>query len=319
MGLKRYLRNLFRHDRNTRQLFDELKTKVDSIPHGEYIARQVKENIRTQYMQDKVMSTTEMGISSTKLCEHEVVVSLTTHGIRIHNVCLAIESIMQGSVKPNRIVLWLSEEEFKGKLLPISLQNQVKRGLQIEYCRDIRSFKKLIPSLKMFPEACIVTIDDDVIYDFDLVENLIKTHIENPTVVCANRIHRLELSENKMPISYIQWQWGINDYMPNKLNFFTGVGGVLYPPNIFLQEVFNESVFMDICEFADDVWFNAMLMLNKVSIIKSYTHSLQGEDYVEISDVKYVGLCNENVNSHSCRNDIQIKAVWDKYKLNELF
>ena len=313
MGLKRYLRNLFRHDRNTRQLLDELKTKVDSIPHGEYIARQVKECIRTQYMQDKVMSTTEMGISSTKLCEHEVVVSLTTYGIRIHKVCLAIESIMQGSVKPNRIVLWLSEEEFKGKSLPISLQNQVKRGLQIEYCRDIRSFKKLIPSLKMFPEACIVTIDDDVIYDLDFLEKLVNSHKSIPNVVFSNRIHRMKLDENNMPIGYMDWDWCVNKYDESKLNFLTGVGGVLYPPHVFPNEVFNESVFMDICKFADDVWFNAMLLLNNVPIVKSYTNSIYGQDYIEISEVQYVGLCHEN----TYRNDIQLKNVWSRYQINQ--
>lgn len=316
MGLKRYIKNLFHHDRNTRQLLHEVNANVLQMVGS---VKQIHESTRIQYLQDKMLNSKELGITNAPLCEHEVVVSLTTYGIRIHDVYLAIESIMQGSVKPNRIVLWLSEEEFRGKTLPISLLKQVERGLQIEYCSDVRSFTKLVPSLKKFPDACIVTIDDDIMYDFDLLERLINTHKSNPNSVCANRIHRMKLDENNMPISYMAWDWCVNKYDNNKLNFLTGVGGVFYPPQVFPDEVFNEQVFMDICRYADDVWFNAMLLLSDVPIIKSYTRSHLGEDYVEVSEVQYVGLCHANTNAADCRNDVQIKAVWEKYGINGLF
>ena len=122
-----------------------------------------------------------------------------------------------------------------------------------------------------------------------------------------------------MPISYMEWDWCVNKYDNNKLNFLTGVGGVFYPPLVFPEEVFNEQVFMDICRYADDVWFNAMLLLSGVPIIKSYTRSHLGEDYVEVSEVQYVGLCHANTNAADCRNDVQIKAVWEKYGINGLF
>ena len=316
MGLKRYIKNLFRHDRNTRQLLHEVNANVLQTVGS---IKQIHECTRIQYLQDKMLHSKELGITSDKLCDHEVVVSLTTYGIRIHDVYLAIESIMQGSVTPNRIVLWLSEEEFKGKCLPMSLQKQVERGLQIEYCSDVRSFTKLVPSLKRFPDACIVTIDDDIIYDFDLLERLVNTHKSNLNSVCASRIHRMKLDKNNMPISYMEWDWCINDCNDHKLNFLTGVGGVLYPPQVFKDEVFNESVFLNICKYADDVWFNAMLLLNKVPIIKSYTRSPFGQDYIEISAVQSVGLCHANTNVANCRNDVQIKAVWEKYKIYDLF
>lgn len=315
MGIKRYIKNLFRHDSNTRQLLHEVNTNVLQIVNS---ISSFYETTRIQYLQDKMLHSNEMGITKDKLCDHEVVVSLTTYGIRIYDVYLAIESIMQGSVKPNRIVLWLSEEEFKGRTLPMSLQKQMERGLLIEYCSDTRSFKKLIPSLKMFPDACIVTIDDDVMYDFDLLERLMITYKLNPNCVCANRIHRMKLDNNNMPISYMKWDWCVNKYDVNKLNFFTGVGGVLYPPQVFPSEVFNESVFMEICKYADDVWFNAMLLLNGKIVIKSYTHSSQCEDYIEISRISCNGLSIKNTSPVHCRNDRQIQKVWKKYHLNKL-
>ena len=318
MGLIRYVSNLFRHDRNTRRELNKIREDLNNFETKILENKYLHEYVRTQYLQDMVLNSAKKGVSEETLCNHEVIVSLTTYGIRINEVYLAIESIMQGSIRPNRIILWLSAEEFEGKELPITLQRQVCRGLEIGYCKDIRSYKKLIPTLNKYPDACVVTIDDDAIYNFDFLERLLTTHKLNSTAVCANRIHRMKLMPDNIPISYMDWDWCVNDYTINKLNFFTGVGGVLYPPHVFPNEVFNESVFMDICKFADDVWFNAMILLNNVDIIKSYTHSLSGDDYVSIESVQYVGLCNENTNIQDCRNDVQIKAVWAKYQINKL-
>ena len=317
MGLTRYLKNIFRHDSYTRRLIHELRLELQSAKQELVLNYATKESSRIQYLQDKVLNTTEMGVSDIPLCENEVVVSLTTYGIRIHDVYLAIESIMQGTIKPNRIVLWLSKDEFEGKKIPLSLQNQMKRGLEIEYCEDILSYKKLIPSLKKFPNACIITIDDDLMYDFDFVERLVNTHIMHKEAVCANRIHRMKLGKNMLPVSYMDWDLCVNKYDNSPLNFFTTGGGTLFPPNVFPKEVFDDSTFMSICKYADDVWFNAMIRLNDKVILKSYTRSSEGDDFICISNVQYMGLYIENTNSISCRNDVQIDAVWKKYKLSE--
>ena len=119
----------------------------------------------SEELTEKALFSKELGINREKVCEHEVIVSLTTYGKRLYDVYLPIESIMQGSLKPNRIILWISED-LKGKELPITLQRQQKRGLDIRYCKDIRSYTKLVPALKCFPNACIITIDDDLIYNY---------------------------------------------------------------------------------------------------------------------------------------------------------
>lgn len=97
--------------------------------------------------------------------DRELIVSLTSYGCRVNSVALTIESIFQQTVKPNRIILWLSSDEFLClEDLPYSLRKLQERGLDILFCEDIRSFKKLIPTIKLYPEADILTIDDDVLY-----------------------------------------------------------------------------------------------------------------------------------------------------------
>lgn len=312
MGLRRYLKNLFRHDSNTRRLLHE--NRENNVQQNALLLESLKEYIRCSYLQEKVMNCSEMGISNDKIANEEIIVSLTSYGNRVKEVYLAIESIMQGTVKPNRIVLWLSNE-FKDRTLPITLQNQQKRGLQIEFCEDLYSYKKLIPTLQKYPQASIITIDDDIVYDFDFVENLLCTHKERPNVVCANRIHKIRLDEIGKPISYLQWDICSKDYSDSKLNFLTSGGGVLYPPNVFPEEIFNKSVFLDICRYADDVWFYAMLLMNDVPIVKSFTHSADGCDYLPFAHSQETALCDTNTNPLDCRNDVQIRAVFERYGL----
>lgn len=270
----------------------------------------VERRIVADRLTQSAIHSSENGVSPDRIINNELIVSLTSFGNRIHEVYLTIESIMQGTIKPNRIVLWLGEEN-RNTVLPIVLQNQIKRGLEIRFCKDIRSYTKLIPSLKSFPEACIVTIDDDVIYEPDLLEHLVNSYNENPDVVSACRIHKMLKDNTGKLCGYMSWKHFCYDDQPSFLNFLTGNGGVLYPPHSFPQEVFNEDVFLSICKYADDVWFHAMLVLNGTKVKKAFSHSKNGQDYLSNESENEMTLFSGNAK----RNDEQIKAVFEKYDL----
>lgn len=265
--------------------------------------------VADRLLQSSIYST-DRGISTEPILDKELVVSLTSFGKRIHEVYLTVESIMQGTIKPNRIVLWLGEEN-RNSVLPVVLQNQLKRGLEIRYCKDIRSYTKLIPSLKSFPDACIVTVDDDVIYEPDLLEHLVNSYREDPNAVSACRIHKMIKDNNGKLCAYMSWKHFCYDEKPSYINFLTGNGGVLYPPHCFSEEVFNEEVFLDICKYADDVWFHAMLIKNGTKVKKAFTHSKIGQDYHSNESENEITLFSGNAK----RNDEQIKAVFEKYDL----
>ena len=48
----------------------------------------------------------------------------------------------------------------KEKDLPQPLLKMQKYGLETKWCNDIRSYKKLILTLKLFPNAIIIMADD---------------------------------------------------------------------------------------------------------------------------------------------------------------
>ncbi len=262
---------------------------------------------------DHILHDTERGITNQRYTNHDIIVSLTTFGKRINDVAFTIESLMQQSMKANRIILWL-DESFKGGELPQSLINQQARGLEINYCTDIRSYKKLIPSLRQFPNDAIITFDDDLLYDYDIIERLIKAYLQNPDVIHTCRANRMILDHHNKPIPYLQWNRKINETGVNRLNFFTGGAGTLYPPGCLDKEVLNEDVFLDICKYADDVWFNAMAIKKGTLVNKVHTRNHLGEDYISNEGVQDVGLWNVN-NQGERLNDVQLKAVFDKYDL----
>ena len=265
---------------------------------------------RDQMMQYAV-NCKSMGVSSEKILPSELIVSLTSFGNRLKYAALAIESIMQGTMKPNKIVLAISDD-LKNKKLPLLLQNQQKRGLEILYCKDIRSYTKLIPTLRIYPEAYIITIDDDCIYNQDLVENLVNTSIDYPHDICANRVHRIRFDKKGNIETYLKWGYQSNIEDASYLNFLTGVGGVLYPPHCLSEKVTDETTFLNICKSADDIWFYAMAVIKGTLIRKTHTYNQYGNDYVwnvENND----GLNNVNIDQNA--NDVQFKAVARKYNL----
>ena len=95
----------------------------------------------------------------------QVVVSMTSFPQAISFAIKAIRSLLAGSVLPDKLVLYLTFSQFGKAGLPDELQQLAESNPIFEvrnYDRDIRSYRKLIPALSDFPDAIIVTVDDDV-------------------------------------------------------------------------------------------------------------------------------------------------------------
>ncbi|WP_241149155.1 glycosyltransferase family A protein [Parabacteroides distasonis] len=300
--------------KNIINIYRKFRARFRMIETSNKTIQQVLFNQRKYILEQNILRDNTPGISEDQYCDHEIIVSLTTHGKRIYDVHLTIESIMEQTMKANRIILWL-DYNFKHKTLPKTLQLLQKRGLEISFCKDIRSYTKIIPSLIKFPNDAIVTIDDDVLYEIDLLENLITAYQENPSYIYCTRFHRILLDKNHNLLPYRKWQWLCPDMDANVLNFPTGVGGVLYPPHSLDEEVLNESIFMDICTYADDVWLKAMALKKGTLSKKVYTHS--SEDFLMNEEVQDIGLRNINI-ENDFLNDKQISTVFQKYNLYQI-
>ena len=105
---------------------------INDLEHK--LKQHVSFELMRQKLIDSVLTNREKGIIEESADGERYVVSLTTHGERIEKVFQAIESVFLQSRKANKVVLFLSEDEFLMKELPITLEKQVERGLTIKPC-----------------------------------------------------------------------------------------------------------------------------------------------------------------------------------------
>ena len=193
------------------------------------------------------------------LKQKNVIVSLTSFPAAITYAKDAIKSILAGYTLPDKVILYLTFSQFKDNKIPLELKALANNNPLFEirnYNEDIRSYRKLIPALKDFPNDIIVTVDDDVKYHKKMLRDLLYLHKQIPEVIIANRAKKIKLN---MP--YRQWKkYRWYHFFTKRLNFSfkniqTGVGGVLYPPNSLSKEMMGSDIFKEIAPTTDDIWF----------------------------------------------------------------
>ncbi|MBO9331369.1 FkbM family methyltransferase [Achromobacter xylosoxidans] len=203
-------------------------------------------------------------ITSTTKVPHNLpgrlVVSLTSYKKRFNTLHHTLGCLLNQSMKADRIILWIAESE--GQLLPREVLDLQEKGIEIKFCEDLKSYKKIIPTIKAEPEAFIITADDDIAYPAHWIEDLVNNWHDHSTIV-AWRAHKITLNKKGVPEPYASWDWQYTrSILPSELLFPTSGAGVLYPPNSFHPDVIDESTFLSLCPNADDVWLYWMARMN---------------------------------------------------------
>ena len=131
--------------------------------------------------------------------QQQVVVSMTSFPAAISYAAEAIKSILKSSVLPDKVVLYLTFSQFGEKGIPAELIELSNTNPIFEirnYDKDIRSYRKLIPALIDFPDAIIITVDDDVSYHKHMIRDLLDLHKQYPNDILA---HRAKLMKPDQP------------------------------------------------------------------------------------------------------------------------
>lgn len=189
----------------------------------------------------------------------KVIVSLTSFPAAIPYAIQAIRTILKGSLLPDKIVLYLDTQKFPDGILPAELEALKSESPIFEVRFDsaeIRSYKKLIPALKDFPNDIIVTIDDDICYPTELLHNLVRLHNQLPDAIIAHRVRRIKLNAPYQKWRKYKWyDFIFKKYHFSYLSMQTGVGGVLYPPHSLDEKMLDSALFMTLAPTTDDIWF----------------------------------------------------------------
>lgn len=245
----------------------------------------------------------------------DVIVSLTSYGRRINKTLpYTIYSLFHQSVMPSKIVLVL--DNFERDTIGTRLELFKSKGLEIIFDdRDLRSYKKLIPTLEKYPDEIIITVDDDVFYRRHFIENMLKSYNEDKTCIHANMLHQITLDSEGNLNEYRNWI--DTDFVKNldiTKGFPVGEGGIMYQRKLLHQDVNDVNLFKKLCPRADDIWFFVMAKL----IGTKYREVKAQKNYFVPLDVFYQYTHKEASLAASNRdenmNDVQMNNVLNYYK-----
>lgn len=192
-----------------------------------------------------------------KIGHAPVIVSMTSQSGRFRACYWAVLSLITQDQGRTPVHLWLQKKD--RHLVPRRLARLERHGLVIHYlAEDYGPATKLLPSLAAWPSALIITADDDAVYERSWLSGLVAGHREHPGAIICYRTHRIRYTPTGAVSPYSTWEQmtpidGFDNY-----HFFTGVGGVLYPPNSLHPEVLDIQQLRLLSIRADDIWFNWM-------------------------------------------------------------
>lgn len=239
-----------------------------------------------------------------------LIVSFTTFPGRIPNVWKVLDSLMRQKCRPDRIVMALTEEEFPDRKLPASLNPFIEAGLEVVFLPyNYRCHNKYFYVLQAYPEATVVTVDDDSYYRKDLTYRLLKLHEQYPDAVCAN-ISNVISSRNYD--RYSNWKKTDRPTAPTHGIIALGFGAVLYPKTFRPALLFDRERIKRLCPTADDLWLKAVEIVEGTMVCCGGYYprpvTLPGSQEVALRKVNK-GTIN--------RNDVQWAALEAEFALRE--
>jgi hypothetical protein len=250
-------------------------------------------------------------VSKSKHCTNllesnrKIIVSLTSFPKRIDNIWIVIETILRQSIKPDKIILWLSTEQFQNNEndLPQNLLNQKKRGLEIYFVEEnLLSHKKYFYAFTNYKEYNIITIDDDIIYTNSLIKDLYEYSVKFPNVICSHYVKKMIYDRNEF-LPYRTWPV-VKHFKSAEIDFFFGTGGgTIFTPNVRNELFLDKDSFMKITPYADDVWLNFISKINNTKVLHIPN---------KLSFLPVVNKTNSNlseINNDQNMNDSQIKDL----------
>lgn len=252
---------------------------------------------------------------SSKDRPEKLVVSLTSYGRRLQTVYISIESMLCQTYRPDKIILYLGDD-IQEKDIPEKLSDLTQYGVEIKFePGNLRSHKKYFYAMQDYPDALIVTIDDDLLYPEYMLEELVQEHGKYPNAVIAARIHEIRFDEKGTILPYMKWgyEYDGSKQGPALRYLATGGGGTLYPPGAVGTEFFDESLIKDLSYTTDDLWL-------KIGEIRSGTPVKMADARIWKNTCEFPTAIEDalsNGNVYGGINDVNMKKIMEYFNITK--
>lgn len=228
----------------------------------------------------------------------KIIISFTTLPKRISKIKKTIDSLLNQSVKPNHIYLWLPKEFKRVKNQDITIPSFISNTpIEIKYTIDYGPFTKLRPTLEIEkdPNTIIVTADDDVLYPPNWLENLLNASKLLPDSAIG---YRGRIFQNRKNLNYNQSNLYYGSYEKKylKVDILTATWGALYKRRFFDKEIFDDNILKS-SFFVDDIWINGNLA--KKNIDRYIIPNINIQPVVNVANIDSLWENNRNNNNNN--------------------
>lgn len=243
------------------------------------------------------------------------IISLTSYSRRFKSLHLTIESLLQQSLPPRKIFLWLSMDDINNSGIPKKVSKLEKRGLIIKIKNEnIRSYKKLSYIKEILsPDIChVITADDDILYPRYWAESLINKSIENNCVSCF-RGHNFIVKDDIYNYKYAMKN--NTSYDSPSFNLIpTGCSGIAYPKEAISDLVSDASLFNILAPDTDDIWYKMMTLDRNFKCCRVNKHNIH---FPIILSSLGDSLFSKNV--HKNHNEINLEKCISHFHFKHYF
>lgn len=257
-----------------------------------WLARQQEQRLRHELAQLPE-------VKPTPAARHvDCIVSLTTWHRRLDVLPLTLLTLVNQTVRPNKIIIWITSEDY-ALLDPATELKFGGAGVEFAICENFGPHKKWLFTRALTGDPRIVLADDDIFYPPYWLENLMRQAGE--TVCTAHRCHRILVDEKGEVRPYSTWLKSIRQYGRTSHSFLaTNGAGVVFRPSWIPADFYNVKLIRNLCPTADDIWLKCAFLAAGIRVRKS-------ADYIPIlGALESQESALERTNVHEDRNTSQL-------------
>jgi hypothetical protein len=286
------------------------ETRNEQRDLGKKISQVEKKLHRDAGLQLARLNLLNLEIPGMKDRDFNYILSLTSHPARFDALAIALPKLKNQILQPREIVLNIASGDINQ--LPQSVRDLADRGeIRINECADLGPGKKLIPTLKLYPELPIIVVDDDLILDSDLTLQLMLEHHLHPGAIIAARVHRVTYAPDGSLAPFSTWEKGADSLAGPSFDLLATSGaGTLFPAGALHPDALNEARYTELAFHTDDLWWYFQGRRNGTPVRRLPGH----RDLEFIPETQDVGLWQTG---NKDRNEVNLKKLVEEIGVHD--
>ncbi len=236
------------------KLIDKIDMATKRISDME--AEIIRLRMENENLTNKISAAPDVNTAS----NYDFIVAMTTYKPRLQKGGI-VEHIKSLLMQDTKLRFKIAVTIYKDDLpyIPAEMMFMLRSYKNMELIvadENLRPHLKYFYAMLKYRNLPIITVDDDVKYEKDLFQKLYNNYKKYPNCVSARRVHKIRYDSVGNAINYKAWlrEYHNNNIGPSLDLLATGVGGVLYPPDILKMSKDEIDIIKNKALTADDIY-----------------------------------------------------------------